>query len=87
MPLALRRTWPRPAKDWSVFEDGMPIGYVYADDIAPLPEARWFWALNGEAGKAYQIGLTASGRATTFHDAKVEFRGAYERWRSWRALG
>jgi hypothetical protein len=82
----LRRTWPRPAKDWSVFEDGRPIGCIYQDDTAPLPDPPWFWSLNGEA-KTYQIGLTASGRAATFHDAKVEFRGAYERWLSWRALG
>jgi hypothetical protein len=86
MSLTVRRTWPRPSKDWSVFDDNAPIGYIYNDDTAQMAESRWCWALDTMARKAYRIGFRATGHSATFHDAKAEFRGAYERYLSWKEL-
>jgi hypothetical protein len=83
MTLTLRRTWPdspHPKPDWLLLDDGVIVGRIYENDTTPNPESRWYWALNGAAGKALQHGIRGSGLAPSLEDAKAAWRQSYERW-------
>jgi hypothetical protein len=81
MALTLRPTWPGSAgTDWTIFDNGQPVGRIYIDHGAPTP---WLWCLNETAGKAHQVGIRGSGRAEKLGEAKVAFQAAYDRWLAW----
>jgi hypothetical protein len=76
------RIWPdeRPRNDWLVLDDGVVVGRIYENDSTPEPRSRWFWALNGAAGKALQHGIRGSGLAPSLEEAKTAWRENYDRW-------
>jgi hypothetical protein len=51
MPLTMRATGlssspvDKDRKDWTIFDDGAPVGRIYEDASASTPaELRWFWS-------------------------------------------
>jgi hypothetical protein len=81
MNLTLRRTWPTepfPRQDWLIIDDGEQVGRVYL--ATGGAGTRWFWAINGAAGRAASSGITASGLAPTVEAAKAAFLQRYEQW-------
>jgi hypothetical protein len=82
MALTLRRTWPTegrfPKPDWEIFDDGIQVGRVY--EATGSAGSRWFWAINGAAGRAASSGIRASGLASSLEAAKAAWREHYEAW-------
>jgi len=50
---------------------------------SPVPECRWFWALNGTVGQAHRAGVKTSGLDATLEDAKAAWRRSYDKWLAW----
>ena len=74
MPLILRPTGLsspvyKDRFDYTVFEDGRPIGRMYEDRHAP-PELRWFWSITVYVDP--KLGIRTDGRTTTLK--RDEFR-------------
>ena len=52
MPLTMRPTGlssspvDKDRQDWTIFDDGEPVGRIYEDASASTPaELRWFWSV------------------------------------------
>jgi hypothetical protein len=64
--------------DYTVFEEGRPIGHMYEDHHAPA-ELRWSWSITVPVDP--QPGIRMDGRTTTLDHAKEQFRRSWERVR------
>jgi hypothetical protein len=64
--------------DYTVFEEGRPIGHMYEDHHAPA-ELRWSWSITVPVDP--QPGIRMDGRTTTLDHAKEQFRRSRERVR------
>jgi hypothetical protein len=64
--------------DYTVFEEGRPIGQMYEDRHAPA-ELRWSWSITVPVDP--QPGIRMDGRTTTLDHAKEQFRRSWERAR------
>ena len=56
-------------KDYTVFENGRPIGRLYEDNET-LPELRWFWSITEFVDR--RVGAMTHGRVPPFEDAKAQ---------------
>ena len=85
MPLILRPTIGLSSPvykdrfDYTVFEEGRPIGRMYEDRHAPA-ELRWFWSITVYVDP--KLGIRTDGRTTTLDHAKEQFRRSWERVRA-----
>jgi len=73
-PLTLKRA--RIEQDYDVLADGKPVGRIYEDAMAALPELRWFSSVT-EFVPA--IPSMTNGHAPTRKEAMAKFRGAWEK--------
>ena len=65
-------------QDWTICEDGRPVGRIYEDASESTPaELRWFWSITVYVHP--DAGITTSGKASTLDRVKAEFQ------RSWTA--
>ena len=85
MPLILRPTIGLSSPvykdrfDYTVFEEGRPIGRLYEDRHAP-PELRWFWSITVYVDPKF--GIRTDDRTATLDHAKEQFRRSWERVRA-----
>jgi hypothetical protein len=89
MTLTLRRTnlatvfaYARLA-DWTVFEDGQPIGRIHEEHAPSRAELAWSWSTLVVVDPRAKV-LT-SGKAPTFAIAKMDFQTNWEAWTEWVA--
>jgi hypothetical protein len=73
-------------QDWTVYEDGRPIGRIYEDASASTPpELPWFWSII----EVVRVpGVVTHGHAPTFDEAKAKFRDNWTRVKAggWRPM-
>jgi hypothetical protein len=86
MPLTMRPTGGHASvyadrQDWTIFDDGKPVGRIYENAGASRPaDLRWFWSVTVYVDP--MAGITTSGNVPTLERAKAEFQ------RNWmRAAG
>ena len=83
MALTLRRTKIRQAPvfevgDFTVYDDGRPVGRIYQKHAPASPDLTWFWSITEYVERT-------SGMAETLDAAKTAFRDCYDKWRAWAA--
>jgi hypothetical protein len=77
MPLTMRATGlssgiDKDRKDWSIFDEGEPVGRIYEDASASTPAAlRWFWSVTVYVNP--KAGIVTSGKVPTLAVAKAKF--------------
>ena len=80
MVLVLRQTVASPAyadrADWTVVEDGRPVGRIYEDRHA-APDLKWVWSVTVYVHPMRKI--VTAGNAPTLDEAKAAFRTSWER--------
>ena len=86
MALTLRRTKIRQAPvfevgDFTVYDDGRPVGRIYQKHAPASPDLTWFWSITEYVEP--RSGLRTSGMAETLDAAKAAFRDSYDKWRAW----
>ena len=87
MALTLRRSDPdqSPAfahlEDWTVLDDGKPVGRIYQRHAPASAAQTWFWSITEYVEP--RSGLRTSGPASTLGEAKVAFKASWLRWRAW----
>jgi hypothetical protein len=70
-------------KDYTVFEDGAPIGRIYEQRPPAPPDALWLWSIfHSVPGRRRPLKM--DGRAATFEDAKAQFAAS---WEAFKAAG
>jgi hypothetical protein len=68
-------------KDYTVFEDGTPIGRIYEQRPPAPPDARWLWSVfHSVPGRRRPLKM--DGRAASFEDAKAQFAAAWEAFKA-----
>jgi len=64
-------------KDWTVYEDGQPIGRIYeVGSAVTAPELRWFWSI---LAVVRVTGVTRYGHAATLEEATAKFRDNWKK--------
>ena len=88
MPLTMRATGCRHSpvyadrQDWTIFDDGKPVGRIYEDASASTPaELRWFWSITVYVDP--MAGIVTSGKVPTLDAAKAQFEASWRRWLDW----
>ena len=87
MPLTMRPTGGHSPvyadrQDWTIFDDGKPVGRVYEDAGASTPaELRWFWSITVYVDP--MAGIVTSGKVPTLDAAKAQFEASWRRWLDW----
>jgi hypothetical protein len=68
MPLTMRATGlssspvDKDYQDWTIFDDGEPVGRIYEDASASTPaELRWFWSVTDYVNP--KSGIVAASRS------------------------
>jgi hypothetical protein len=90
VPLTMRPTGlASPAyqdrQDWTIHDDGQPVGRIYEDASAGTPaEQRWFWSVTVYVDPKSSI--ITSGKVPTLDEAKAQFETAWRRWLAWANL-
>ena len=85
MPLTMRPTGlssgvHKDRQDWTVFDDGEPVGRIYEDASASTPEElRWLWSIVIYAPPT--AGIVISGKAPTLEVAKAALEASWRRCR------
>jgi hypothetical protein len=84
MPLTMRPTGlssgiDKDRKDWTIFDDGKPIGRIYEDASASTPaELRWFWSVTVYVNP--KAGIVTSEKVPTLAVGKAQLETAWRRW-------
>jgi hypothetical protein len=87
MALTVRRTKIRQApvfegvRDFTVYDDGRPVGRLYQAHTAAPPEIIWHWSITEYVEP--RSGLRTSGSAETLDAAKAAFQARWDQWRVW----
>jgi hypothetical protein len=87
MPLTMRPTGGHSPvyadrQDWTIFDDGEPVGRIYEDATAGTPvELRWFWSVTVYVHP--RAGIVTSGKVPTLEAAKAQFEASWRRWLDW----
>ena len=87
MPLTMRPTGGHSPvyadrQDWTIFDDGEPVGRIYEDASAGTPaELRWFWSVTVYVDP--RAGIVTSGKVPTLDAAKAQFEASWRRWLDW----
>ena len=90
MPLTMRPTGGhspvyQDRQDWTIFEDGRPVGRIYEDATAGTPaDLRWFWSIIVYVNP--RAGIVTSGKVPTLDEAKAQFEASWRRWLAWTNL-
>ena len=85
MPLTMRPTGGHSPvyadrQDWTIFDDGAPVGRIYEDVSASTPaELRWFWSVTVYVNPKESI--VTSGKAPTIEAAKAALEASWRRGR------
>jgi hypothetical protein len=65
-------------QDWTIFDDGEPVGRIYEDVSASTPaELRWFWSVTVYVNPKESI--VTSGKAPTIEAAKAALEASWRR--------
>jgi hypothetical protein len=60
-------------QDWTIFDNGQPVGRIYEDASASTSDdRRWFWSITVYVRP--DAGIVTSGKAATLDQAKAEFQ-------------
>ena len=84
MPLTLRPTGGharvyQDRQDWTICDDGVPVGRIYEDTSASAPDdMRWTWSITVYVWP--DAGIATSGKAATLDQAKAEFQRNWIAW-------
>jgi hypothetical protein len=71
----------RDRQDWTIFEDGRPIGRLYESNSTGMPaDLRWFWSITVYVHP--NAGIVTSGKVASLEQAKADFRQSWERART-----
>jgi hypothetical protein len=65
-------------QDWTVLDEGQPVGRIYEDTSAGTPDRRWTWSITVYVWP--DAGITTSGKAATLDQAKAEFQRNWIAW-------
>jgi hypothetical protein len=82
MPLTMRPTGGNSPvyvdrQDWTIFDDGKPVGRMYEDASTSAPR-RPALVLVGHVNP--RAGIVTSGKVPTLQEAKVQFEARTWRW-------
>ena len=69
--------------DFTVYDDGRPVGRIYQKHAPASPDLTWFWSITEYVEP--RSGLRTSGMAETLDAAKAAFRDCHDKWRAWAA--
>ena len=59
-------------QDWTIFDDGKPVGRIYENAGAGTPaDLRWFWSMTVYVHP--RAGIVTSGKVATLDEAKAQF--------------
>jgi hypothetical protein len=65
--------------DWTIFDDGKPVGRIYEDTSASTSaDLRWCWSIRTYPDYP---GIRTSGRVPTLGQAKAEWLHSWTAWR------
>jgi hypothetical protein len=68
-------------QDWTIFDDGKPVGRIYEDTSASAPaDLRWCWSIRTYEQPEHP-GIRTSGRVPTLGQAKAEWLHSWSAWR------
>ena len=66
-------------QDWTIFDDGKPVGRIYEDTSASTSaDLRWCWSITVYVWP--DAGIVTSGKAPTLDQAKAEFQRNWIAW-------
>ena len=66
-------------QDWTIFDDGKPVGRIYENAGAGTPaDLRWFWSIIVYVHP--RAGIPTSGKVPTLDEAKAQFQAAWRQW-------
>ena len=66
-------------QDWTVFDDGKPVGRIYEDTSAfTSADLRWFWSITTHVQR--DAGIRTSGRMPTLGEAKTAWLRSWTAW-------
>jgi hypothetical protein len=75
----------RDRQDWTILDEGEPVGRIYEDASASTPaDMRWTWSITVYVWP--DAGIATSGKAPTLAEAKAQFKTAWRRWLAWANL-
>jgi hypothetical protein len=82
MPLTMRPTGmasgvDKDRQDWTMFDDGEPVGRIYEVSASTPAELRWFWSIVISAPPT--AGIVISGKAPTIEAAKAALEASWRR--------
>lgn len=66
-------------QDWTIFDDGNPVGRIYEDTSARTSaDLRWFWSITVYVDP--NAGITTRGRVPTLGQAKADWTRSWTAW-------
>jgi hypothetical protein len=71
------------AEDYTVRDDGEPVGRLYKVHAPARPELAWSWSITVYVDPRAEV--TTSGTVADFADAKASFRTSWRKWLAWKA--
>jgi hypothetical protein len=67
-------------EDWTILDDGKPVGRIYQRHAPASTAQTWFWSIT-EYVEPRAV-LRTSGTASTLGEAKAAFMASWPRWRA-----